>query len=91
MKNEDKKIYLLKVECSAVEINKHRKKKTVRKIEKKYVFRSLDSLNDKIENLNGSIPVYEETLTRNWITQFTSYLKKYGDSCKESYQAMLRT
>lgn len=91
MKNEENKVYILKVNYSVIDVKK-KKKKVVQKNEKLFMLRDLESLDDKFKELEGSlIEVNKEDKNNTLVGQFIASLKRYGSNCHQTYLSMLRT
>ncbi|GHC43796.1 hypothetical protein [Ulvibacter litoralis] len=89
MKNEESKVYLLKVEYSVIDVKK-KKKKVIQKNQKMFMVRDLESLDDKFKELQGSLIEVNKEGKSTFIGQVVNSLKKYGSNCHQTYLSILR-
>lgn len=92
MMEDENKLYLLKMKYSVIDVTKDKgNRKVSRKKEKLYLVRDLDSIEEKLCELEDTLLEAQGDQRTNFLHQMQDYLKKFGMLCNQTYYRMLRT
>ena len=91
MMTEDKKMYVLKVKYSVIDVSKKkRNRKITRKKEKLYLVRDPESIEEKLKELEDSLLEIDEQERKTLFQRAQEYLKSFGSRCNTTYYNILR-
>ncbi|WP_028374582.1 hypothetical protein [Leeuwenhoekiella sp. MAR_2009_132] len=92
MTTEDKKMYVLKVNYSVIDVSKKKsKRKITRKKEKLYLVKDPDTIEEKLRELEDTLLEIESDHKTTLIEKAQDLLKRFGNRCNTTYYSMLRT
>ena len=92
MMNDENKMYLLKVKYSVIDVTKNKKNRKIsRKKERLYLVRDVETIDDKLKELEDTLLEVQEPSKRTFIGQAQDFLRNFGSLCNHTYYRMLRT
>ncbi|MCC4212748.1 hypothetical protein [Leeuwenhoekiella parthenopeia] len=92
MKNDENKMYVLKVKYSVIDVTKKkRNRKITRKKEKLYLVRDPESIDEKLKELEDSLLEIDQQERTTLLNRAQDFLRSFGNRCNRTYYNMLRT
>ena len=92
MTTEDKKMYVLKVKYSVIDVSKKKSnRKITRKKEKLYLVRDPESIDEKLKELEDSLLEIDQEERTTFLNRAQEFLRSFGMRCNRTYLNMLRT